>query len=105
MEPLPPDSPSRAFRSGLTRVGFESAVFVVSDLLLVLVVFSISLLALVTAFAVFRIELAREYASVGAAFGTGAQLVSAHALLAVMPPFMAIVLYLGGRAFRIPRSL
>lgn len=105
MEPLPPDSPSRAFRSGLTLLGFGAAVFVVSDLLLALVVFSVSVLALVTAFAVFWIELAREYTAAGAAFGTGALLVSAYALLAVTPPFMAIVLYLGGRAFRIPRTL
>ncbi|HYK92430.1 MAG TPA: hypothetical protein VEY07_00085 [Thermoplasmata archaeon] len=89
----------------LRRLGYGAAVLVVSDLLLGIIVFSVAVLGLVATFSVFWIELAGQAAGVGAQFGTATQLDSAYALLGVVPPFMALTLYLGVAAFRIPRTI
>jgi len=89
----------------LYRIAFGAAAVVVADLIVGLAVFSTAVLAILCYFSFSWVQLAAAYAAVGGTFGTAEQARQAAGVLAVAPALMAIVVYLGIRAIRLPRAL
>ena len=87
------------------RVGYGLAAFVVADVVLGCTVFSEAILGILWYFAYGWRGLVDLYAAHGLAFGTPGQFADATALLFAIPPLMALVAYLGLRAWEVPRRL
>lgn len=87
------------------RLGLRAAAFVLADLLLGFVLFSLSVLGILWYFAFGWIHLYEEYAAAGMSFGTVSQFQAATALVFVIPLFMGFVGFLAVAAAPLPPAL
>jgi hypothetical protein len=97
----PPNGPSKFAR----RLGVSAAAFVVADLLLGFILFSLSVLVILWYFAFGWIHLHEEYAAAGLSFGSVAQFQAATALVFVIPLLIGLVCFLAVSAAPLPPAL